>query len=301
MKLETSLATLVFVFAGGVFGCSSDRDGNAFKSPNASPFSDGGGGTGPGIDTDGGGKTDPRCPLETQYVFTIDNSGKLYRFDPPTSTFTFVGTIQCPGAIYSMAIDRKAFAYVLQLDGRLMKVDTRDASCTPTSFVPGQQGFSVNFGMGFSTNAAGSEDETLFVSSSDPATAGLAKIDTSSLLLTKLGAYDALKARAELTGTGDGRLFGAFEGSPYVVAEIDKSQAQIKSQAPQEPIKYPPNASNFAFAFWGGEFYLFVGPGTSTDVFKYDPASGATTKVNSVSFVIVGAGVSTCAPTTKPK
>ena len=103
-----------------------------------------------------------------------------------------------------------------------------------------------------------------------------------------------------MSGTGDGRLYGAFEGSPYVVSEIDKSNAKIKSQAPQTQVQYPPGGSNFAFAFWGGTFWLFVGPGTKTDVFNYDPAGGSTTLKTTVTQVIVGAGVSTCAPIEPP-
>lgn len=242
---------------------------------------------------------DPRCPKETQYVFVIDADGVLYRFDPPSASFTSVGPIKCSGAVYSMAIDRNAFAWVLQVTGALVKVDTRDASCKPTAFLPNQQGFSVNFGMGFSTDAIGGTDEKLFVS--DAIFPSLATIDTSTLTLTKVGPYDKLKARAELTGTGDARLFGAFEGSPYSVAQIDKASAKLISQAPQSSINYDPGSSNFAFAFWGGVFYLFVGPGTSTDVFKFDPADSTTKLVASVPQRIVGAGVSTCAPTTAPK
>jgi hypothetical protein len=116
-----------------------------------------------------------------------------------------------------------------------------------------------------------------------------------------VGPYDKVKARAEMTGTGDGKLFAAFKGSPYVVAEIDKPTANVLSLAPQTQINYPPNGSNFAFAFWGGDFWLFVGPGSSTDVFQYDPTKGTTIKVSSEAFEIVGAGVSTCAPTVHTK
>jgi hypothetical protein len=173
--------------------------------------------------------------------------------------------------------------------------------------MPGQQGFTT-FGMGFSTNMPGGSDETLYVSES---TAGsplppppgmsnaprLATIALQTFTLTPIGMYDQLSARAELTGTGDAKLFGAFEGMPYVVAEIEKPTAKILSQAPQSAINYAPDSSNFAFAFWGGDFWLFVGPGSSTDVFHYVPQSQMTTKVKSVDFEIVGAGVSTCAPT----
>ncbi len=129
---------------------------------------------------------------------------------------------------------------------------------------------------------------------------GLAKIDTATLTLTPVGMYDKLDARAELTGTGDARLFGAFEGTPYDVAQIEKTDAKILSEAMQTAINYAPDTSNFAFAFWGGDFWLFVGPGTSTDVFHYVVSTGVTTKVKTVSFEIVGAGVSTCAPIVPP-
>ncbi len=153
--------------------------------------------------------------------------------------------------------------------------------------------------MGFSSNSVDSDDETLFVS--DGMSPVLATIDTNTLDLKKVGIYDKVSARGELTGTGDARLFGAFEGMPYNVAEIDKASAAIKSEAPQTPMNYPPSSSNFAFAHWGGDFFLFVGPGDRTDVFRYSPTSGQTTKVQTVTFVIVGAGVSTCAPTAAPK
>ncbi|MBK7580193.1 MAG: hypothetical protein IPI67_08325 [Myxococcales bacterium] len=268
----------------------------------------GGAGGGGGVVVTGGngGGTQTGCSAESQFVYVIDSAETLFKFDPPSLAFTPVGTVNCGAGFldtpFSMAVDRNANAWVVYTDGSLYKVDTKTAACTPTGFTPGQSGF-VTFGMGFSTEGAGSTKDTLFVSQADAlgTSTGLAIIDTQSLVLTPIGAYDQTNSRAELTGTGDGKLFGAFEGSPYVVSQIDKSNAKILSQAPQSPIQYPPGASNFAFAFWGGSFWLFVGPGTSTDVFHYDPSLGTTTKVTSVPQVIVGAGVSTCAPIKPPK
>ncbi len=284
------------VAAGAGLGCSSSRATGFSDAGPGGGFVDGGSTT---LVTGDGGVKQARCPTETQYVHVIDKDGKLYRFDPPSATFTNTGTITCPGQVYSMAVDRDAFAWVLFGTGSIAHVDTRNAKCEMTGFVPFQKGFSATFGMGFSTDTPDGDTETLFVS--DSASPVLAKIDTKTLTLTKVGSYDKLAARAELTGTGDARLFGAFEGTPYNVAEIDKASAAITSQAPQSAVNYPPSSSNFAFAFWGGDFYLFVGPGTSTDVFHYSPTTGQTTKIQTVSFVIVGAGVSTCAPTTPPK
>jgi hypothetical protein len=253
----------------------------------------------------GTGGAPPMCAQETQYVYVITSDNQLFRFDPPSLAFAPIGVINCPnanfGSPFSMAVSRDAVAYVVFTDGYLYKVDTKTAACTKTNFAPGQHGFST-FGMGFSTNMPGGTDETLYVSESSfgGTTMGLAKIDLQSMILTPIGMYDKANARAEMTGTGDARLFGAFEGMPYVVSEIDKSNAKILSQAPQDPISYPPGGSNFAFAFWGGDFWLFAGPGSYTDVFQYKPSDGSTTKRITVQLVIVGAGVSTCAPIVPP-
>jgi hypothetical protein len=286
---------------GGGFGTGA-TGGMAFGGGS-------GGGSGGVVLTGGTGGTgggNVGCSAESQYVYVLDSDAMLHKFDPPTLAFSPVGKLNCPAGFldtpFSMAVDRNANAWVVYTNGTLFKVDTKSAACTPTSFVPGQAGF-VTFGMGFSTEGAGSTKDTLFVSQSDflGGTTGLATIDTTSLVLTPVGMYDQMTARAELTGTGDGRLFGAFEGAPYVVAEIDKSSAKILSQAPQSQIQAAPGGSNFAFAFWGGSFWLFVGPGTSTDVFQYDPKAGSTVKHKTESFAIVGAGVSTCAPIEPPK
>jgi hypothetical protein len=66
----------------------------------------------------------------------------------------------------------------------------------------------------------------------------------------------------------------------------------------------PPMA--WAFSFWGGHFYLYTsqgaGTGNGSDVTDYDPVSGSinTSFMKGIGFDIVGAGVSTCAPTAPP-
>ncbi len=284
------------MLVASTLGCGSHA-----HPPPAGDLTGSGSGSGSGGGLGGSGGPNPglTCAKATTYVYTVTAQKDLMRFDPPSHSFEMVGALSCddPTTPYSMAVDRSGIAWVVYVDGKLFKVKTTDASCEATTFAPGQSGFQ-NFGMGFSSDMSGSTAETLFVSSP---TGQLATIDRATLSLSVVGSYDKTKARAELTGTGDGRLFGAFEGAPYVVSEIDKPTAKILSMAPQTPINFPPNGSNFAFAFWGGDFWLFVGPGGRTDVFQYQPSSGATTKISSEAFEVVGAGVSTCAPTVPPK
>jgi hypothetical protein len=59
----------------------------------------------------------------------------------------------------------------------------------------------------------------------------------------------------------------------------------------------------WAFSFWGGDFYLYTASSTTTSstVTHYTTADGGIdTGYTTAGFTIVGAGVSTCAPTTPP-
>jgi hypothetical protein len=61
-----------------------------------------------------------------------------------------------------MAVDRTARAWVLYSSGEIFWVNTVDGSCKPSGFARRQNGFET-FGMGFVSNAEGSENETLFL------------------------------------------------------------------------------------------------------------------------------------------
>jgi len=287
----------------GYPGDSGGDDGGASSGGGS------GSGSGGNVLGDGGGSSSgggAGCSQAAEFVYVVDVNGVLYQFNPPTLAFTQVGQVTCASSdFFSMAVDRNAVAWVLAEDGTIVKYDINAKTCTKTAFQAGQHGFQT-FGMGFSANGSGATTDTLFVTDDELQTPssnqGLAMIDTSSLMLTPVAQYDQLVGEeAELTGTGDGRLFGAFEGSPYTVAEIDKTTAHVISVAPQTGIDYAPSSSSLAFAFWGGDFWLFIGPGGTTDVFQYQPSGQTTTKRETEQFEIVGAGVSTCAPTVPPQ
>src|SRR5262249_12849538 len=129
------------------------------------------------------------------------------------------------------------------------------------------------------------------------ATQGLARIDLTTLQLTPIAAYDTLSKPAELTGTADGRLFGVFQYTQMIVAEIDKTTAHIGAQVTQPAFAQP---CHFAVAFWGGDFWFFGGPTESSYIFRYRPSNGTTVLLDEAAYEIVGAGVSTCAPLEPP-
>jgi hypothetical protein len=192
----------------------------------------------------------------------------------------------------------------------VFKVNTADASCQPTS-IKLDAGW-YRLGMGFSSDTSGGTSETLFVAGTGAAlgssSPGLAKIDLAKGSLTPIGQFDgALNGQnAELTGTGDARLFGFFTTTPVQVAEIDKGSAMIKSTKALGQVETP---FAWAFSFWGGDFYLYTAPdptadpSRTTNVTKYHPQDGSadTQYMVNIGFRIVGAGVSTCAPIAPPK
>jgi hypothetical protein len=269
------------------------------------------------------------CVLQNQQVYVVATDKVLYRFYPETLKFERVGTIACPtsAGTFSMAISRFGIAYVEYTDGRLFAVDTLTAKCSTTTFQPGLAGFE-NFGMGYALDGeprydagtvdpdagdagedaavdpdagdggladgrdagdAGvdaSQSETLYVSG-----AGLGSLDTKTFDIKFLGSLTY--GRTELTGRG--RDLFAFSVNSGIIAGLDKTNAATQ-------ITYRTTAvaerAAFAFAHWGGDFYVFTGDNRST-VTKYSPSQDkSTVVVQDTGMLIVGAGSSTCAPST---
>ncbi|MCW5833560.1 MAG: hypothetical protein KIS78_14250 [Labilithrix sp.] len=233
----------------------------------------------------------PECAEETAQIFVVATDKGFYRFDPQDLAFVRVGTLGCPttAGTFSMAIDRRGTAWVEYTDGRIYAVDTRDATCKPTAFRPGQTGFDL-FGMGFALNGDDPKGgETLFVAGN-----GLASLDTKSFDLTFLGSLTL--GRSELTSIGS-RLY-AFSVDSGVVARLNKETGA--TEATHRTSAIAPSGA-FAFAHWGGSFWLFTGQ-TRSRVTTYSPDTDESTDVVAdTGMLIVGAGSSTCAPLTPPK
>jgi hypothetical protein len=291
--------------AAGMAGAGSGGGGSSAGGSNAGGSNAGGsfGGSFAGGASGASGASAGDCDDETKgSIYILGQDRQFTRFQPETQTLTQLGTLNCPGeqgfsTTFSMAVDRQGFAWVLFQTGSVYKVDTKTVACTNPGFVPCQKGF-CTFGMGFVSDMPGANEETLYVSGvyNGGSAQGLATINTTTLELTPISDYDLLAGKgAELTGTGDARLFGYFQDTPIRLAEIDKGNAHIISYSDLIEI---PTGTSWAFAFWGGVFYIMSG----TEIYKYDPTSQITTLINgNVGYNIVGAGVSTCAPTDIPE
>jgi hypothetical protein len=331
------LSSLLFAFAT-IVGCAATQTTGGFTEATGA-----GGSTGTGTNTDssglggsfanGSGSTTGSgggCSAAAELVYVLSTSNEIYSFDPGKKQFVDLFTLNCQPKDpdpsnpldwqpNSMAVDRNAVAWVNYVGtdpfalqdaaGQIFKVDLVQKSCEPAPAVKLPTNW-FRLGMGFSTDAADSTSETLYVTGTgDLGTSpGLGKIDVNSKsLVTAPGPWkgDATLSgqNAELTGTGDAKLFGFFTTSPSVrVAEIDKGTANILSNKQITGVA-PPQA--WAFSFWGGAFYLYTSDGTTpSNVTRYDPMTSSidTSFIPDVGgFVIVGAGVSTCAPLTPPK
>ncbi len=265
----------------------------------------GGGGDGGGWNEAGAPNQQNDCSEAAKQVYLVDSDYAFLKFEPQTMTFTNLGFLKCPagGATpNSMAVDRSGTAWVNYSDGSIFHVDIETLACEATAFEPNQQGFGT-LGMGFVSDSEGSSAESLFVTDGGR----LGKIDTTTLTLERIG---TVQDKPEFTGNGLAELWGfsppdqlSFQPGG-LVQKIDKTSGKAlkKFNLTLEAPSITGGGVAWAFAFWGGSYYLFYqGPRPETDVYKFNPTNGTVQKLNQrPGGRIVGAGVSTCAPVVPP-
>jgi len=222
------------------------------------------------------------CQEAAPPIYLISDTNALYTFSPRARLATLVAALSCHIHPVSMAVDRAGGARVLSDEGELYRVNLGDGACTRTSFAPGKGGF-FKFGMGYTSDEAGGEDETLYISGDQR----LGALDPTRLAITT-STSTALPA-SELTGTPEGLLF-AFVGGSGRLAELDKTTGALRRSWAPKDLK---PAQNFAMAAWAGELWLFGD--RRAHVFRLEDES-LELAIPDLGFQVVGAGVSTCAP-----
>jgi hypothetical protein len=272
---------------------------------------------------DGCDSISSNCAVGTELIYLVDSDNSLFSFDPillnaGQNAFVEIGSLNCPAGAplggfpspsspFSMSVDRQGIAWVLYTSGQLFQVNIANANCQATNFVVGQQGFE-HFGMGFVADASGSDQETLYIAGG-PAErldiGDLASIDTNTLQVTPLGALPNDPANSpELTGSGNGDLFGFYPGDIFIQSQI--AQLNKTNGVHLTTNNFDAAASGtliaWAFAFFAGDFYLFTttdnGFGTqNSQVSFFDgQTQQVSVKLSNLPNIFVGAGVSTCAP-----
>ena len=234
------------------------------------------------------------CEDSSDLVYVIDrDSDELFLFDPENLSYELLGELDCglwAGSPASMSVSRDGMAYVRYSDDSVYRVDLETMDCAET---PYGEGFG-HFGMGFATEAADSWQDDLYVANSSQ----LARLDHQSWSLEVLG---NLPSQSELTGNADGELWAMLPlETPAKLALLDKEDASILQTISLPSFPDPYSIDTFAFASWGGDFWLFVrsyGMGETTNVYRVDSQGDLTLVWEDSGHTIVGAGVSTCAPT----
>ncbi len=259
------------------------------------------------------------CADGTDLVYVVSRDGGLHSFDPGDLRFRRIGTLDCPGTgralPHSMAVDRSGQAWVGYDNGVLALARISDASCTSSKVDVRSARIGQRFGMGFApTPEGGIGGETLFLATQAARVVTedgrlvrsgsvLARID-DGMNITIAGRFpERLRGLSgELSSRSDGKLFAFFTGTPFELAEIDPTTADVRWQKPLEGMHFAePGSGSWAFAAVGADFYFFwANTNASSTVTRLKEDGTIDHVIPNAGIQIVGAGASTCA-TRKPK
>ena len=142
------------------------------------------------------------------------------------------------------------------------------------------------------------ETEKLYVSAIEAPTspqAILFELDDETLkLVSPLEGLTDEKAYVDLAGTSTERLFGLHPSNGgSVIKEWAPSTGEQLSNMPT----MAPQPTGWSFVWHSGTFRMFISTqGSHSFVFDFDPQTGALTPLPDLSFRVVGAALSSCAP-----
>ncbi|WP_437930939.1 hypothetical protein WMF37_17460 [Sorangium sp. So ce291] len=323
-----SAGTLSLLLAGCAQGTTLDRPAGASHGNDGSA---GGGGAGgvepPGADASAGGGGAPRDPYAwtpppdssvgpcsdvTHHIYLVSPRQEFFSFHPASLELHRIGKLRCGGGSpFSMAVDRNGVAWIVTWEASVLRLDIATGACETTPYRVGDGEPFRSFGMAFVADGV-PDQETLYVREgglhleadavSPARTLGIFDTHGSTVLPVGEGAG----ANADLTGTGDGHLFGFVkhpESGAGIISEFDRATGAALSERPLPGVTI---GTSWAFARWGGDFWFFVTNDIdvfTSSVYRYDPDAAAPPElvVSQLPTAVIGAGVSTCAPTEVPR
>ncbi len=238
------------------------------------------------------------CDATDDRIYVIDkDTSVLYLFNPADNRLTSLGEIPCDSwsTPASMGVSRDGHAYVRYSDDSVYDIDLASYTCTETASSDRTTRFG-SFGMGYATDTAGTWRDRLFVANGTT----LATLDTATWRTTNVG---RMPSQSELTGNAAGELWALLPlESPAQLRQLDPRSGATLTTVNLRSFPNPMDIDTFAFAAWGGDLFAFVrvyGMGSSTTVYRVDSGGSMTRVVAELGINVVGAGVSTCAPTAR--
>lgn len=245
-----------------------------------------------------------------QFIYLLDVDAGLHRIAPATLEVETLGLLDCPGASMAMAmtVARDGILWAMTVDNegyrKIHTIDSVSLECEDTGFVdPFDEDIFVN-ALAFVADTPEGETESLYVganvgASFDPEVPlSLGRVDLDTMDLEIVGTSDLVPTGyyqiADLSGTGDSRLWGFFPGDTAAIAELSEQDAALVDHA----LLDFGVGSPWAFAQWEGRLWLFSSSGDpGSDIRAWDPGSGAVEPIHAgIGIQVVGAAVSTCAP-----
>lgn len=268
-----------------------------------------------GSNTDPGGGANCGCENVDDGIYVLGEAGQLWFYDPPTNAFSVRGSHGCDAGLsapFSMSVSRRGEAWMdfigfipgpSGVSGTLHRAPvSAPGDCANSGYMPAP-GFGM-VGMAFASEGEQDNCDQLYMVTGDDGsgTGALARLGPGTLSAEVVGALDI--GLAELSGTGDGRLF-AFaapsSGGTASLHQLDKESAAVIETVPLTGLSL---TQAFAFGFWGGDFYFFTessaGNVSAVTRLDYDGSDGGglVPLAGLAPIRIVGAGVSTCASLT---
>jgi len=264
---------------------ASPVDGSADSAGDGAPSPRTDGSTARDADSDAAPSD---CPPSARFIYVTGESNQLFSYRPETGDFKLVGAFDCLSGPTHMTVDRKGTAWVVA-SSLLYRASTEDAHCSRVeSWTPGVNDF-ADFSLSFVTTTACADphlyvlDDSARLASFDPATG------VRTIIRTLAGFADGV---GDMTSDGDGHLYFVHDVTAQRLFEIRPSSGEVVDSWRTTET----GGVDEALAFYGGLFYDFL----DSNVYTFDPTTGAARSIGTAPLSVTGAGQSTCVPKSAP-
>jgi hypothetical protein len=272
----------------------------------------------------------PSCGAEvSDFIYFVAHKGNsggltLYKFAPKTLQLSEVAPLSCAdldGSYASVTVDRHSNLWLVPSSGAVYRAPLTGGACTPVAGADLEPIADYSVGsVAFLAEAAGSDVESLYSISArttqqatqfrrtTPTTLATEPIVSLNPAQSPIAVSTTSGRTPIISGTGDGRLFSLSlpdgNASQTLLAQIDRTTG-LQTGTPRRFASEFAGSHNAAFAFWGGDFWVFTHHQASANTNYYLQLVVTRYRMSTMTASVVatfddirplGAGVSTCAP-----